>query len=364
MATYTYLFADLRSGVVINELALYGTSFARELNKFGDWTGTIGLDNETMRNKDIKDCTIPGRTAIYVDRDGVIVYAGVVWTRTYASQGKTIQLTGQDLSSYFNKRFISGRFATRDFIQTDQLAIAQSLLNQAQAAVGGDIGVIVPSNTSGRLRDRSYPGNELKPVAEAISQAADNIDGYDWEIDASYNTDMSIIKSARFGYPYLGRAPQGTDLVWDYPGSITEYWWSESASDGASSMWAVGAGDGDTALMGVADNNTLLSNGYPILESQNSYSDVSIQDTIDGHAQEDLRNAPMPVLSPTIHVRADIEPVFGSYDLGDHAKFVIVDPWFEEQFTVTRRIMGWRLTPSSSSEMETVDLTTAVPYGG
>jgi hypothetical protein len=48
------------------------------------------------------------------------------------------------------------------------LTIAQSLFNTAQAATNGDIGVIVPTNTSGVLVSRTYYGYELKQVYSAV----------------------------------------------------------------------------------------------------------------------------------------------------------------------------------------------------
>jgi hypothetical protein len=362
MPTYTYIFADLRTNTVIDELPLYGVSMARDLNQYGDWTASVTLDREGKDDAHVKAATEPGRTILYVDRDGTIVYSGILWTRTYQAQSKSLQFTGQDLRSYFVRRLISSRFSQLVFAGVDQLTIAQSLLNQAQAL--GSIGITVPTNFSGVLRDRTYVAAELKPVAEAIQQLSEVINGFDWDIYAQYGGGMIPQKLALFGAPYLGLSPQATTLVFEYPGDIANYWWSENVAESASTFWTTGKGDGDTTLISVADDNTYVNAGYPVLEGSKSFVDVSEPATLFEHAQQGIKDSRVPFIAPTVTLASGAVNEPGDYALGDHARFRINDPWSGGQIERIWRIMGWRLTPPSSETEETVDLTVGQAYDG
>ena len=66
--TYRYLFADLLTNDILAELPITGVAFTQQLNQAGTFTGHLlisGLDTEKFN---VLPATIPGRTALYIDR--------------------------------------------------------------------------------------------------------------------------------------------------------------------------------------------------------------------------------------------------------------------------------------------------------
>lgn len=78
--TYRYLFTNLATQEIIAELPLTGVGFTQQLNQAGTFSGHILLsglnDNATGVNSstyNVLNATIPAKTDLYVDKDGVLV---------------------------------------------------------------------------------------------------------------------------------------------------------------------------------------------------------------------------------------------------------------------------------------------------
>ena len=107
MSEYRYLFADLLTNQIQAELPLSGVTFGQELNTAGSFSGKVLVSGLNSINYDVQDYTIPGRTAIYVDRDGSIVWGGVLWSRSYDSTTQSVTFSGREFESYFERRRIN-----------------------------------------------------------------------------------------------------------------------------------------------------------------------------------------------------------------------------------------------------------------
>jgi len=146
--TYRYLFADLLTNDILAELPLTGVSFTQQLNQAGALQGHLLLSGMATAEFNVNASTIPGRTGLYVDRNGILIWGGVIWGRTYSSADQTLNLMAREFESYFERRRIT---TTIDFTNIDQLVIARTIMNTAQTPPEGDIGVIVGTETSGVL---------------------------------------------------------------------------------------------------------------------------------------------------------------------------------------------------------------------
>jgi len=96
MTTYRYLFADLLTDEIIGELPITGVSFTQQLNQAGTLQAHLLLTGINTYQFNVEACTQPGRNAIYVDRDGVLVWGGVIWNRTYNSAAHTISIAARE----------------------------------------------------------------------------------------------------------------------------------------------------------------------------------------------------------------------------------------------------------------------------
>jgi hypothetical protein len=102
---YRYYLTDLVSNQVIAELPFTGVSYQRLLRKAGSFSGQIPAI-EATKNYDLYETTMPGRTGLYVLRNGVCVWGGIIWSRKYDESNKTLSVDASEFTSYFYHRFV------------------------------------------------------------------------------------------------------------------------------------------------------------------------------------------------------------------------------------------------------------------
>lgn len=352
MAAYSYIAADLVTNAILNELPLRNVKFSHVLNAAGDFSGEMPLGDSKVTQIDPIGSTTPRRTALYIERDGSIVWGGIIWTRHYDSRKKVLVLGGNGFFSYFGHRSIR---ATAAFAATDQLAIVRSIINTAQTI--SSIGVTVGTETSGVLRDRTYYGYERKKIDEAITQLSQVEGGFDFGIDCRYDSSHVVQKYLTLSYPRRGRIAKDTTLFFDFPGNIVDYVWPEDGTNSANLVDAIGSGEADAMLISTAADAGEIQSGAPLLETFTSYKDVSVQSTLDAHAQADLQAFDGVVTLPTATVRADREPILGSYIEGDEAEFRILDERFPTITASFQRITSYSVKVPDDDKVEDVSLT-------
>lgn len=350
MATYRYLVGDLApsSGNGLrDEIPFSSVKFGHVLNAPGGFSASIGHRHQKATRTNLD----PARTAIHVERDGVIVWSGILWTARAGSQSGTLAIGGEGWWSYFRRRRIR---LTKTYTATDHLAIAQDLINYAQGIGGGNIGIVVGAEVSGVLRDRTYNGYERKKIGEAIEQLASVQGGFDFAIDVAYDGTGTIVKTLRFGYPRRGRV---TDLVWDLGANLEDLTQASDGARQANLVDALGAGDADAMLIATAADTSMLS-AYPLLEDAITLKDVTVQSTLQAHAAGELQNRRRPVATlPTVLARsAAPDTALGSFIVGDSLTVRGTDGWISVDERM--RIMGYDVSVDEAGK-ETVAVSFA-----
>ena len=359
--TYRYLFADLLTNEIIAELPLTGVAFTQQLNQAGTLQGHLLLSGMATAQFNVNESTIPGRTAIYVDRNGDLIWGGVIWGRTYNSADQTLNLTAREFESYFERRRIT---TTIDFTNTDQLIIARTILNTAQATPSGDIGVIVGSETSGILLSRTYYNYELKGVYNAIQDLSRGEDGFDFNIKVDYDPlTNEPTKTLILGYPRTGTVYDINDpeaFVFEFPaGNIVEYEYPEDGAIAANTVYALGAGSNEGKLIETAQDTALIADGWPLLEEQANYSDVTDATYLQELAIGQVLAVAYPPTTIKIVVPAYVSPELGTYAIGDDARLIITDERFPNTLDAIYRIVGLSVQPGEDGpERVTLTLTT------
>lgn len=359
--TYTYLVCDLHTDEVLDELPLrVSGGFGRKVKDYGDLRGTVDL--AAWHGGTSLAALLSDRPrALYVDLDGVLVWGGIIWRGRRQQSSRTVEISAMELESYFARRFIVADYKPA---QVDQFDIARHFITTAQSALGGDIGVQVGTQMSGVLRDDEYLGSALKPVLEALHDKADLLNGFDYLIDVAYDSSGVPRKRLLLGYPRLGRPALTSNLLWESPGSITD--WSDEwdSWQSATEVWEMAQGEGTSQVVGHAVNTAALNAGATLLQAKSSaYRTVSQQATIDAYAASTLAGSPVPVRIHSCEVSASAEPSLGSYLPGDEATFEIVDDWYpadsngEPTFRVARRILGYTVNPDTDRVQMTLGPT-------
>ncbi|GAA4708460.1 hypothetical protein [Phytohabitans rumicis] len=366
---YAYLVADLRTGAVVDELPLHGVSFGTVLNDAGEFRGMLAIGDRRIGIREPQRVTEPGRTALYVARDGVLVWGGVIWTIKYSSPDRTLEIGAAGFLSYFDRRRVlpATYDPARDDVATlvttytdvEQAQIARSLIRTAQAHPGGDIGVqvdpVTPSQVAGRPRSLTYPGSQLKSVGEALRELAALDGGPDFLIDVTFGPAGRPMRRLQVGEPQLGQ--DGSPHLWEYGANLVSYTWPWDGASMANRVYAVGAGGDAGQLIEVADDALRLGAGWPLAEAEVSHVDVADRGLLGSIASAQLSTVAGPVVLPELVVRADREPVLGSYQVGDHAQVVVKDGFFPGGKEFRVRILGIEVTPGNDAGEELVALT-------
>jgi hypothetical protein len=362
MATqYRYLLADVLTNQILAELSLTNVNFTQQLNTAGTFTGDLLLSGVNSAGLNVLNSTIPARSAVYVDRNGVLVWGGIIWQREYDSSNQMLKITAREFESYFERRRIT---STLTYTNTDQLTIVQQLIEAAQSVPYGNIGVQVGSNTSGVLiGSQIYYNYEQKTYFNAISDLAKNNNGFDFNIAVAYDGSGNPTKTLQLGYPRLGNAYSSTSAkvpTFILPaGNMVQYNYKEDGTKAVNTMYATGAGSNEAKLIATGIDATKTGSGWPLLEDSVNYSNITDSTLLAGLANGQVLAASYPPQTLQIVAPPYVDPVYGTYSLGDQARVVITDPFYPIEFDGNYRIIGLNVTPGEkSAERVTLTLTT------
>lgn len=360
MAHYRYVFLSLGNEQVIQEIDLFGVYAKRVLSGPGQFNGSFVFDQTGKNNADLVAATTPGRTWLVMERNGVPIWWGIVWSRTYQSQAKECQLYAWGFEAYPQKQRVDA-----DFVRTasSSTQVFCDLWTTMQLGAGRNVNVNVPVGVGGPTLDLTVLATDKNYFSDPMTALASADDGFDWTIDLLKNLDGTYTKTLRVGYPSMGASPNSPDLwTFEYPGNILNYYESESMADAGTNVFVTGAGEGSNAPEIQGTWQSMLDDGWPRWDVDVTYKDISDIIQLSNIASQELlvRKPPMPTY--TVVLKGDQNPVFGSYNVGDAAQLVITDArnpspgGSQPGLTVPTIVAGWELTPSSADSVEEVSL--------
>lgn len=352
-AEYKYVFGRLGTEAVIEEIPLYGVWMSMELNVGGQFTGTFKLDMDGKDNQTLVDATIPGYCWVAVERNGICIWHGFIWTRTYSAQSKTMQIQAQSFEYYADKRIIDQNL---DFEAVEQRNIFRSLWTTMQSGPSENLNINVPDAFDTVVeKDLLVLATDFQYYRDAMSGIADAADGFDWYIGVSKDGTL-YRKDLRIGYPILGTDASSSMVVFEYPGSITQYYMTDSMTIAGTHTYIIGAGEGSSMVVGTYVQTTMINNGFPRWDIDVSRKDISNQTIINSIAEQvaTIRKPPMPVIK--LSIKGNLEPEFGTYNLGDKCRVVINDSRFPNGFSAIKRLIKWELQPQSSDNSDEASL--------
>jgi hypothetical protein len=100
---YRYIIASVKDGTIKMEVPFSSVSWERKVNGAGSFSGTIGANPE-RDTFDTYNSTLPGKYAIYIFRDGVLVWGGIIWSRDYDITTKELNVSALEFTSYLFHR--------------------------------------------------------------------------------------------------------------------------------------------------------------------------------------------------------------------------------------------------------------------
>jgi hypothetical protein len=105
VSNYKYIVADLVTGNILNEIPFQNVKYTRSLKEAGSFSGDIPVIDGTF-NMELYANTLPGKTALFIVRDNICVWGGILWARSYDLASKTLNISGAEFTSYLYHRVL------------------------------------------------------------------------------------------------------------------------------------------------------------------------------------------------------------------------------------------------------------------
>ena len=344
---------------ILAELPFTNVSFDAQMNSIGSFTGDIlisGLDvinnNGNIISKlNVFNGTLPGKTALYVEYNGQLIWSGIIWQREWDSNTQMLKISGQEMLSYFKRRRIVDNIT---YTNTDPAVMANYLLtNYAQGKTHGNIGLQPSSTTTGLSVSRSYFNFELKEIYQAVKDLSDGLDStssnpfFDFMIRPSYDSNNRIINTLVLGNPYFNFNVSGV-TAFNFPGNIVEYTFSENGSTATNMLYGLGYGANTNKVMAkAADDSTAYFSTYGIygsissmgnaalLEDSANFIDIADIGLLESTTLGQLNAVSAPPTTIQLVIAPYTDPYLGTFYVGDFVKLIINDDMFPNGFTAT-----------------------------
>lgn len=245
---------------------------------------------------------------VYIIRQGTTMASGQIYFQNVnvpQDDRRVVRIQAPGWLELFNKRYTG---ASQTYTATDLGAIMWDLIDTSQTETNGDFGITQGTIQTSRTGDRSY---SYKKVKDAIIQLSEVLGAPDFEI-----TGEKVFNAY---YPKQGR--RRTEFAFTYPGNVVEISYDENGDEMANQIIASGSGTGQDRLLSV-QSDTAAQPTYKLRQEVIQFPDISLQDTLDSHALEEVRAKSSFLIIPTIRVKGDA-PQLGSYGLGDEVEIKI-----------------------------------------
>lgn len=310
-----------------------------------------------------RDNVDPGKTLVYVKRDGAVVWGGILWSVRKQKGSDYVSLGCSGVWSYFRKRRFrhSMTWSNKDqfYIFNDMVRYAQgdatlyttnpgSYSSNNQDFLALQYGT---TGTSGVSRDKKVRGWERKHVGSIAEALADLDNGFDFFVDVTEDTPNSFTHTLNLYYPNQGRE---TNFVFEEGKNVVLFDWSLDAWRLENRVDGLGAGEGPRTLIQTAQDTASLEAGYPLLDGVAEHKDATRSSTVLEHAQAQLRERKMPQSIPRVLLRPTEEGEIGGFTLGDIVT-VRADDGFV-QFDDRFRILKYTVDVSNEGDEE-MDIT-------
>lgn len=346
-----YLFGSISDRLTLAEPFLEGVSMSSQLNDWGTFRGTIRLDTTGVDNEDVVNATVPGKSWVVAERDGTVVWDGIVWSSTYESQGKTFQITARETEAY------PGKITMPDYsFSGDPKNAMRNLWSTMQSLPNCNLGVDIPGTfTTVTTVDISTLASDRKYFFDRMTAVADGEGtGFDWKIRTTKDGD-TYRRVLTIGTPLLG-ATDASNMSFEYPGNILNYWRTDGITNAGTHLFLQGSGDGSDALVATATQQTMLNNGFPRYDLVLSRKDIDNLTLLQSMATQLGTQRRPPLSTIKVVVKGDLDPLFGSYGLGDMATLAIRDPRHPNGFQADVRLIAWEYQPEDSQTIEQATL--------
>lgn len=327
--TIRILFGELRTGKITGQIDVTSCDWAQVLNDSGSIDQVV-IPDAVIARLNLRQTAAAARCFLAVEVDDRIQEAGPIWSRVYDWKAGQLTLGAAGLWSLFDHRKVIPVLAAGQTVQSvtttltgaDLGDVARGLVALAQTHVGGNLPIVLPDARPGSANTETFPGWSLLELGDQLRQLTQR---------QSAAPDIAFRPRRRGDdrrfmewvmVTGTGAAPQlaqgGDDWVFDTTARkspVVGIGTDEDATAMGMRGWETGNGTEVSTLISVAEDDTLIDLGWPLLEVEENRSTVEEQATLDGYAAQLLaRNArPVEVWTLSVYAEAAAEVQAGDY---------------------------------------------------
>lgn len=361
--TYRYLLCDLLTDQLLADLPLTGVSFERRISRTGSLSAKLNAPTPQLVKVAKLVHAYAGRSALWVYRNGQLWWGGIPWT-VKAQQGErgavALNVQAATFDSYAHHRLL---YADATYTQTDQGVIVPDLWRRIQADPRGNIGVQAEDQPTGVLRDRTYRATEHAYVGKLVEDLGDVIDGPEHTVDTFTDAQGQRVKRLRVADRIGLTSPRAVfQRSVRGGGRIVDWTHTVDAVDGGTTFQT--RGDAPTGNVGrdteplVSQrvfSDSLLSQGWPLLDATEDRAGVTEVATLDGRAWAMASELGGGVSTSDYAVQVG-NTGWSPNRLGDAVRLKLYDDWHDVVADRTVRPVGCKVSPAEAGSAETVEL--------
>jgi hypothetical protein len=204
---YRYFLTDLLSNQIISEVPFRDVSYERANRRAGSFSGKVPFI-ETTKGLNLYESTMPGRSGLYVMRNGVCVWGGIVWGRSYEVSSRELSISAAEFMSYYYHRTI---WQTLQY-GSEFIGIFSYQVSNGLATITTEIphGFIVGSTVAVTFTSPIVDGNHVIQAIPAANQFQFSVNTLDGSGTSTSGACRSLVDSYDFARDLIFRA--NTDL--------------------------------------------------------------------------------------------------------------------------------------------------------
>lgn len=232
MADYKFVLYKIIGNTPAGELRCSDVEFSYALSGYGSFSFTVAMADDAAGDPFL--LTTPKRFVWCVERDGALVYAGIVWSRTLDYNQRTITVQGNEWGSIYARQIVLdyGYDSKQVKLVLDDLLNAAGNLPLPAGGPRQGTGGGLDNPVTGYFAESSH----LKIYATISQLAASATDGFEFRWSVDYSATGALQYRCVVGSPLGTTQPRLLD--WYAPGGgATFHTLTQDEADNPSNVY-------------------------------------------------------------------------------------------------------------------------------
>lgn len=389
--TYTVYAYDLNTNTPLAELPASGLQFTSRLNDAGNCSFNMQLSDPRIQAISPRTVTAPWKVALYIDRDGVLVWGGIITNRSIDSSTRVATIQAREFLCWTDQRVIASDYDSQtlmnlgyiqrgtqtsdgitasNFVGAIDPAILLRMVFQDAVTAKGGIGISIPSTTTNLPKlQPGYRKSQFTTISQVINDITGMImpgyGGLDVAVQVAWGAGGTApTKALVLSAPRAGRVGTQSGIVFDL-GKAISWSWPEDGTQFGTDMTITGASTGNTPITGTdsANQPTGGLGQTPRLDLISNHPNLLTQDAVQKMASAYALMYGQPLATPqATFPTADLATPLGTWIIGDDARVLapMGDEWFPNGLDQVWRIVGHTVTVPNEG-VPTAALTFNIP---